>query len=189
MYSSTQRLMRSRTDKMIAGVAGGIAQYLGIDPVLVRLAFVGLLFTGVGVLLYPVLWLVMPLEGSQTRAPQQAVAEMRQRATRLGEEIREVFVAPGSTPRKARFDPMTGQPLEEEGEIPVRNLQPDAAPGDATPADVQARRNRLLGFVLLTIGGIVLMTMVPGLGHLIGRLLFPALLIIVGVVLLRRHSA
>ena len=57
MYNPTQRLMRSRTDKIIAGVAGGIGQYLAIDPVIVRLAFVALCFTGVGVLLYPVLWL------------------------------------------------------------------------------------------------------------------------------------
>lgn len=34
------RLMRSETDKMIAGVCGGLAEYLNIDPVLVRLAFV-----------------------------------------------------------------------------------------------------------------------------------------------------
>ena len=65
MYNPTQRLMRSRTDKVIAGVAGGIGQYLAIDPVIVRLAFVALCFTGVGVLLYPVLWLIMPVEGGQ----------------------------------------------------------------------------------------------------------------------------
>ena len=38
------RLMRSETDKMIAGVCGGLADYVGIDPVLVRLAFVFLLW-------------------------------------------------------------------------------------------------------------------------------------------------
>jgi len=52
MNNPTQRLMRSRTDKVIAGVAGGIGQYLAIDPVIVRLAIVALCFTGVGVLLY-----------------------------------------------------------------------------------------------------------------------------------------
>ena len=43
--------MRSRHDTMIAGVAGGIARYLGIDSTIVRLVFVALIFTGVGVLL------------------------------------------------------------------------------------------------------------------------------------------
>ena len=37
------RLMRSETDKMVAGVCGGLADYMGVDPVLVRLAFVLLL--------------------------------------------------------------------------------------------------------------------------------------------------
>ena len=55
MYNPTERLMRSRTDKVFAGVAGGIGQYLAIDPVIVRLAFVALCFTGVGIFLYPVL--------------------------------------------------------------------------------------------------------------------------------------
>ncbi|MBW7959351.1 MAG: PspC domain-containing protein [Anaerolineae bacterium] len=55
------RLMRSETDKMIAGVCGGLAAYLGVDPVLVRLAFVILLLaSGVGLGLYVILWIVMP---------------------------------------------------------------------------------------------------------------------------------
>ena len=55
------RLMRSETDKMIAGVCGGLAAYLGVDPVLVRLAFVILLLaSGIGLAIYVILWLVMP---------------------------------------------------------------------------------------------------------------------------------
>lgn len=57
------RLMRSEADRMIAGVCGGLASYLGVDPVLVRLAFVILLFaSGVGLAIYVVLWIVMPTE-------------------------------------------------------------------------------------------------------------------------------
>ncbi|MBP9501612.1 MAG: PspC domain-containing protein [Candidatus Promineofilum sp.] len=57
------RLMRSETDRMIAGVCGGLAAYLGVDPVLVRLAFVILLLaSGVGLGIYVVLWFVMPAE-------------------------------------------------------------------------------------------------------------------------------
>src|SRR5947208_10342328 len=55
------RLRRSRTEVIIAGVCGGLAEYFGIDPVIVRLIFVLVtLTTGIGVLIYPVLWLVMP---------------------------------------------------------------------------------------------------------------------------------
>ncbi|MCP5191354.1 MAG: PspC domain-containing protein, partial [Pseudomonadales bacterium] len=47
------RLMRSETDKMFAGVCGGLAVYLGVDSVFVRLAFALLIFTGgIGLPLY-----------------------------------------------------------------------------------------------------------------------------------------
>jgi phage shock protein C len=56
-----KRLYRSRSDKMIAGVCGGLADYLGIDSTIVRLVFVALFLIGVGSpgLAYLVLWLVM----------------------------------------------------------------------------------------------------------------------------------
>lgn len=59
---STPRLYRSATDKVIAGVCGGLAQYFNIDPALVRLAFVVFALTGgAGVLLYIVLWIAVPV--------------------------------------------------------------------------------------------------------------------------------
>ncbi len=55
------RLTRSENDKMIAGVCGGVAAYLEIDPVFVRLAFLLLLFaSGIGFALYLILWIIMP---------------------------------------------------------------------------------------------------------------------------------
>ena len=56
-----KRLMRSANDRMIAGVAGGLAEYLGVDATLVRLILVILaLAGGPGVLIYIILWLIMP---------------------------------------------------------------------------------------------------------------------------------
>lgn len=56
-----KRLTRSYDDKWLAGVCGGIAQYFGLDPALVRVAFVlSLLLPGPQVLVYLVLWVVMP---------------------------------------------------------------------------------------------------------------------------------
>lgn len=182
MYNPTQRLMRSRTDKIVAGVAGGIAQYLAVDPVIIRLAFVALSFTGVGVLLYPILWLIMPLEGSAGRSPEQAIDEMRQQAMRVGDELREVFVSHEGAPRQARFDPMTGQPLDPEAEIPINNVN-----GGSPATDPRARRNQLLGLVLLGVGAFVLISMIPGFGAFVGRFLFPALLVGAGIYLLRRR--
>jgi phage shock protein C len=55
------RLARSRTDRLIAGVAGGLAAHTGVDAVLWRVALVALtLAGGCGVLLYGLLWLLMP---------------------------------------------------------------------------------------------------------------------------------
>jgi phage shock protein C len=54
------QLTRSETDKRIGGVCGGIAQYFGIDPTLVRIGFVIAAFMGFGILAYIVLWIVLP---------------------------------------------------------------------------------------------------------------------------------
>jgi len=60
---SDKRLTRVDEGRMIAGVCAGLAQYLGVDATLVRLVFVLLaLFAAGGVLLYLILWLIMPLE-------------------------------------------------------------------------------------------------------------------------------
>ena len=55
------KLYRSRSEKMVAGVCGGLGQYLGIDVTLVRLFFVFLgFFDGIGLVLYVVLAFLMP---------------------------------------------------------------------------------------------------------------------------------
>jgi phage shock protein PspC (stress-responsive transcriptional regulator) len=56
-------LRRSRTDKMVAGVCGGLGKYFGLDATILRLVFVLLLiFAGTGLLAYLVMWLVIPYE-------------------------------------------------------------------------------------------------------------------------------
>ena len=52
-----KRLTRSRTDRKIAGVCGGLAQYLNIDPTLVRIIF---LIIGGGLLIYLIIWICAP---------------------------------------------------------------------------------------------------------------------------------
>ena len=58
-------LLRSRKHKMIAGVCGGIAEWLGWDPTVVRVLYVMVSIVSVafpGILCYLVLWIVMPKE-------------------------------------------------------------------------------------------------------------------------------
>lgn len=60
------RLRRSVTDRHIAGVAGGLARHLDVDPILIRVGFVVFtLFGGAGLLLYGALWLLVPEEDEQ----------------------------------------------------------------------------------------------------------------------------
>lgn len=62
-----KRLYRSETNRQIAGVCGGLAEYFSIDTTLVRLAFIlTTLLGGPGVIAYIVLWIVVP-EESQIR--------------------------------------------------------------------------------------------------------------------------
>ena len=58
-----KRLYRSRRDRKLAGVCGGLATYFGIDPVIPRLIWVVFaLAGGIGLLAYIVCWLVIPME-------------------------------------------------------------------------------------------------------------------------------
>lgn len=55
-----RRLFRNPDDKILGGVCSGIAAYLDIDPVWIRLGFVAFFFVGAGVLCYLVLWIIVP---------------------------------------------------------------------------------------------------------------------------------
>ena len=55
------KTLRRSSDKIIAGVCGGVADYFGLDKVLIRAIYLLLvLFGGVGVLVYIILWIIMP---------------------------------------------------------------------------------------------------------------------------------
>jgi phage shock protein C len=56
---------RSRSERVIAGVCGGVGRYLGVDPVLLRIAFIILaLANGLGVIAYVICWVAIPEEGA-----------------------------------------------------------------------------------------------------------------------------
>src|SRR2546425_6940074 len=92
-----RKLFRSRADKVIAGVCGGLGQYLDVDPAIVRVVFVLLgIADGIGVVAYLVLWLLTPVEGSApavtdsgetVRAGAQEIAEKAQEIAGRVEEI------------------------------------------------------------------------------------------------------
>jgi phage shock protein C len=79
MNTEVKRLYRSRTERMIGGVCGGLAKFLNIDVSLVRLLFVlGAFLGGPGLLVYLVMLFVVPeepLPGNEAIAPVEEIKE------------------------------------------------------------------------------------------------------------------
>jgi phage shock protein C len=71
MPSSYKTLRRSRTDRMLGGVCGGFARYLGIDPVAARVLYVLATFLTGGALVlgYAIFWIMMPEESATPTWP------------------------------------------------------------------------------------------------------------------------
>ncbi len=62
--NSYRKLTRSLTDRKIAGVCGGLAKYLNVDPTVVRILFLIALFCGsLGFWAYVIVWIAAPEEG------------------------------------------------------------------------------------------------------------------------------
>ena len=90
------RITKSKTDRVIDGVCGGLAEYFGIDSLLVRLAFVALIFiNGVGVIIYFILMIIMPKAEKQDQSPKETIRENAQeiteRVNEAGEDLSEAF--------------------------------------------------------------------------------------------------
>jgi phage shock protein PspC (stress-responsive transcriptional regulator) len=88
-----KRLYRSRHNRVILGVCGGLAEYFDIDPTIVRvIAVLSVFVTGLGILAYFILALVLPVEGAGSAEPKDTVREnvedMKVTAGELGRELR-----------------------------------------------------------------------------------------------------
>lgn len=95
------RLARSSTDKMLGGVCGGLANYMGLDATLVRLFFAfGVLFFGVSPLVYVLLWIFMPADTSLPVIPSSSPPVLP-------------ITQPDPT-GEWRYDPYTGEPIRRD---------------------------------------------------------------------------
>ncbi len=82
---ATKRLTRSETDRKIAGVCGGLAEYFDMDPTLVRVAAVVLALMGPGLIAYVVMWIAVPKASSVAPQLPSGAAEPSD-ALRIAEE-------------------------------------------------------------------------------------------------------
>jgi phage shock protein PspC (stress-responsive transcriptional regulator) len=74
VYETRPRLVRSEHNKVLAGVAGGLANYFNVDPLLIRIAFVLLAFAGgIGFVAYAAAWALIPKEGESRSLAEAAV--------------------------------------------------------------------------------------------------------------------
>lgn len=166
-----QRLYRSRDDRMIAGVAGGVADHLGVDPSIVRILWVLLAIFSGGIffLLYLVMMVVVPEE------PVDWVVEEAGAA------------APAETPAEgAGGAPVGGAPVGGTGPTATATEAARAARRAERAARRRERRDGtgsvILGLILILVGGFFLLRMyIPWLDA--GRF-WPLLLVIIGLVLI-----
>lgn len=152
-----KRLYRSRSDRMIWGVCGGLAKYFDIDPVIIRLITVLLIFAGgVSILAYIVLAIVTPLESSQVTEPKDVikenVEEMKETASQIGQEIRTAFAR--------------GEGRSEE------------------TSRTQHRSRNVLGTILIIIGILFLLASFNLLWWLRWTFLWPLIIVAIGVLII-----
>jgi phage shock protein C len=91
-----KRLYRSRTNKMLAGVCGGLGEYMQINPTIVRIVFVMLFLQGMGGLIYLVLWFILPYQ-DEPDSPEQKVygsSGFASRASAMGQDLQQSLSRP-----------------------------------------------------------------------------------------------
>jgi phage shock protein C len=130
---ATGKLRKNDKDRFLFGVCGGVAEHLDVDPVLVRLAFVLLVFAGgAGIIAYIVLAVIMPSAVTSATEPAAVVREniqsMPQEAAAAGKRLAETVQRPSG-----------------QGE------------GQASGGDVRERRRNVLALVLVLIGVLFLL--------------------------------
>jgi phage shock protein PspC (stress-responsive transcriptional regulator)/FtsH-binding integral membrane protein len=79
MPSAPRLIRRSPDDRVVAGVCGGMAEYLAIDPVILRVLFAVTSFLGIGVVAYLVAWAIIPERGVRDAPTDRFIAELRRR--------------------------------------------------------------------------------------------------------------
>jgi phage shock protein C len=152
-----KRLYRSRSDRMLEGVCGGLAKYFGIDPTIVRIIAVLSVFVGgLGILAYIIMAIIVPLEGTKVTTPEETVREnveeMKETASELGREIRSTF---------------TGEEGESEEVVKARH-----------------RRRTLFGIILIVFGIVFMLGSFNLFWWLHWGNLWPLILVAIGVLII-----
>jgi phage shock protein PspC (stress-responsive transcriptional regulator) len=168
--SARPRLQRGH-DRWLAGVCSGLAEYFNIDPLIVRIAFVAAAFLqGWGILLYLVLWFLMPAPG----APPAPIGDFRSHFRAMNEDLRHLgmnFAGGRSSPA-----PTAGAPA------------PDVAPPPPPGRSPQRTRGGIVvGVVLIALGAWFLLQNLGLLDWWRWDVFWPVVIILLGLALLVRR--
>jgi phage shock protein C len=176
------RLVRSRRDAVIAGVCGGLGEYFQIDPVIVRLIFVLVTLTsGIGFLLYPILWIIMPKAPPGASAFSGAGQQMEEQSAVFSRQAYQARYARQSGYAEAPFADASAEP-PNTGQTINLSLDPAASPMNLTkPAP-----RRRLNWAGITLIGLGLIFLAEQFG-IDADIVFPLLMIVAGGMLIFRH--
>jgi phage shock protein C len=202
------KLYRSRSQKMIAGVSGGLGEYFDVDPVLIRLLFVVTAFiSGAGILAYIVLWIVVPFEGGDGPRFDALKRDFDDLSGRVRDFVDPPSRRPAPTPPPT--EPAEGAPMNPETAAtaapdspstpPIEDLYgapygpppPYAGPSYAQdpypstppfapPADRRKRRQHWAGAILIVLGLLFLGNNLGLLWWIEARYLLPLILVAAG---------
>ena len=192
-----KRLYRSRDERMVSGVCAGIAEYFDLDPTVVRLATVALLFvtSGAVVLLYVIMAIVVPeapapgdpdspramTGGEMTAGAQGFARDIQVAATRVAESLKGEPTAADASEAPAPADASAATPAPK----------PDPAASVAGAAAVRPGASTstiLIGLLLIAFGLLVFWQRGMGVDvwGLVSKLFVPGVVIVLGVLVLIR---
>jgi phage shock protein C len=177
-----QRFYRGN-DRIIGGVCSGLAEGFHVEPLWVRLAFVALAFLqGIGIVLYVVLWFLMP-ERTGYRAPgrnafESMKSDIRRAWADLRVQVGGARPATSSAVSSGAAPPPPGAPGEASASGPAAPAAP------APPASTSRNPSFILGAIFIAIG----IAFLAANTHLVNwSVIWPAALVALGIVLLIRN--
>jgi phage shock protein C len=178
---TTGGVLRRGSDRIIGGVCSGLAVYFGVDPLLVRVVFVilALVPPSIGILLYLVLWFLMEPPQGTTPSTTRSVSD---RFRSMGDDIRQDFRSGFSRSQTS------GAPPPTSGD-PAGGPPPDAPHprGRWGPPYSNQPPGLWVGIILIVLGAYFLLTNLGLFSNVRWDIVWPAVLIGVGLLLLLRR--
>ena len=181
MGETTGGVLRRGSDRIIGGVCSGLAVYFGVDPLVVRVVFVilALVPPSIGIVLYLVLWFLMDPPAGATAAAARSVGD---RLRAMGDDIRQDFRTGFSRSQTSGVPPPTsGDPA---GGPPPGAPHPHGRWG---PPYSNRPPGLWAGIILIVLGAYFLLTNLGVLSNVRWDLFWPAVLILLGLLLLLRR--